>query len=404
VTTGFLIYTFSLFVVPMSELLDAPRTSIAIASSIYTACVAIFSPMVGNQIAKGRAKLLVLVGAALFGGGFALQSFASSLPMFYIFYALVGIGCALAGPVMSSALPTAWFAKKRGLAVGLANCGGGVAAIFVPSLVAGLTQTAGVNVAYLVLGAAAAILLAIAALLIKSKPQDIGLLPDGMTAEQCEAMPAGKRPAADGLTRAQALRTPALWLLSAALITLGFAQLGVMQNAAAFLNDLKFDPQTAATALGAIGIASTVSKVFFGWLADRIDAKLVFSVGNILLIVATLVLVNTQSDSGLFWLLGYAVIFGLGAGNWSATVPLIVTKLMGVAYFGAIWGIVFAFRTVGDIAGVPGIAALAGVNGYQSAFLVALVLFAATTAIIWLARKPAPAPAEQPAELAPQNC
>jgi MFS family permease len=374
----------------MSELLEAPRTSIAIASSIYTACVALLSPMVGNQLAKGRVKLLVLAGAVLFGGGFALQALTNSLPMFYIFYALVGVGCALAGPVVSSALPTAWFDKKRGLAVGIANCGGGIAAIFVPSLIAQVTHSAGVHVAFLGLGIVAAALLVVAALLIKSKPQDIGLLPDGLTQAEFDALPQAERPQTTGLTRAQTLRTPALWLVSLALIALGFGQIGVMQNAAAFLNDLKFDMQTAATALGCIGIMSTVSKIFFGWLADRVDAKLVFSIGNVLLLVGTLLLVYTQPTSGLVWLLGYALIFGFGVGNWSATVPLIVGKLFGVAYFGAIWGIIFAFRTVGDITGVPGIAGIAASSSYQAAFWIAIVLFAVSIAIMWVTRKPRP--------------
>ncbi len=388
VTTGLLIYTFSLFVVPMSELLNAPRTSIAIASSIYTVCVAVLSPVVGSQIAKGRVKVLILAGAVFFAGGFFLLSFANSLPLFYVFYTLVGIGTAFAGPVVSSALPTVWFDKRRGLAVGIANCGGGIAAIFVPSIVANISAAAGVQTAFMVIAAIAAILLVAAALLVKSKPQDIGLMPDGLTQEEFDALPKAQRPVAVGLTRSQALKTPAFWLVSLGLAALGFGQLGVMQNAAAFLTDLQFDAAIAATALGAIGVTSTVSKIFFGWLADRIDAKIAFCIGNVLLLVGTLFLTYTQPDSGLAWLLGYALIFGFGIGSWASTVPLIVGNLMGVAYFGAIWGITFAFRTVGDIAGVPGISAIAGAAGYQTAFWIAIALFIVSALCMLVSKKP----------------
>lgn len=388
VSTGLLIYTFSLFVVPMSELYDVPRTSITIASSIYTACVALVSPVVGSQVAKGRVRILIILAAVLFGGGFLLLSIANSVVLFYVFYALVGVGCALAGPVVTSALPTMWFEKRRGLAVGIAGCGGGVAAIFIPNVVGSVITSSGAQTAFIVIGVVAIIILAIAAILVKSKPQDIGFMPDGLTKEEFDAMPQKERPVLIGLTRAQALRTPALWLLSLALIFLGFGQLGVMQNAAAFLTDLQFDMTIAATALGVIGITSTVSKIFFGWLADKINPQIVFIMGNVLLLIGTLFLTYTQPDSSLIWLLGYALVFGFGIGSWSSTVPLIIGKLMGVMYFGAIWGVVFAFRTIGDIIGVPGISAIAGTSGYQIAFWVAIACFVVSAICVLATRKP----------------
>lgn len=388
VSTGLLIYTFSLFVVPMTELLQTDRTAIMLASSIYTLCVAIISPIVGGQVAKGRVKLIIILGAILFGGGFLLLSIASTLPLFYIFYAMIGIGCALAGPVVSSALPTAWFDKRRGLAVGITNCGGGVAAIFMPTIVAGIITTSGPQMAFIAIGILAIVLLLVAALLAKPNPQSIGLMPDGLTKEEFDALPQKERPVLIGITRAEAFKTPALWLLCLALVFLGFGQLGMMQNAAAFLTDLKFDMTIAATALGVIGMTSTVGKIFFGWLSDRVNPQLVFCIGNVLLIIGALFLVYTQPDSSLFWLLGYALLFGFGLGCWSSTVPLIIGRLMGVAHFAAIWGIVFGFRTVGDIFGVPGVSAIASASSYQTAFWVAIALFVVSAVFIVITRKP----------------
>lgn len=388
VTTGLLIYTFSLFVVPMSTMFDVPRTSITIASSIYTIMFALVSPTVGTQIAKGRIKPLLFASAVLFGGGFLAMSLVNNIVAFYIVYALIGLGGALGGPVVGGALPAAWFDKRKGLAVGIVNCGGGIAAIVVAPIIANVMKGMGTQAAFVVIGVLAIILLVVAALIVKSKPQDMGLMPDGITQEEYDALPAKQRPVAVGLTRSEAMKTPTLWLIAIALMFLGFGQLGVMQNAAAYLTDLQFDPQISATALGCVGMAGVCGKLFFGWLVDRMDAKIVFCIGNILLVVGTLFLTYTTQESTLVWLLGYAVVFGFGVGCWTPCITVLLGRLFGMAYFGAIWGIVFALRTAGDILGVPGVSTIAGFTGYQGAFWVAIAMLVVSLVLVLVTKKP----------------
>lgn len=170
VTTGLLIYTFSLFVVPMSTMFDAPRTSITVASSIYTIMFAVISPIAGAQIAKGRLKPMLFASAILFGGGFIAMSFVNNIIAFYIVYALIGLGGALGGPVIGGALPAAWFDKRKGLAVGIVNCGGGIAAITTTPLIGNVLASSGTSTAFLTIGVIALVLMILAALLIKTKP------------------------------------------------------------------------------------------------------------------------------------------------------------------------------------------------------------------------------------------
>ena len=388
-STGLMIYSFSLFVVPMSKTLGVPRTSIALASSVFTICMGLVSAYVGNQVTKGRVKMLILTGVILLGGSNALLSITDSLPVFYLCYTFIGIGSAFTGPAVTSTLATAWFDKRRGLAAGIISCGASVCAIFVPSILAIIMDSAGVRAAYLANSLIVIVLLVIALLLVKTRPQDIGLLPDGLTPKECDAIPVKERPVLIGLTRSQAMKTQAMWLVCVAFAALGFGQIGVMQNAAAFLSDLEFNTQTVASALGFIGLSGAVSTIFCGWLADRVNPKQVFCLGNMLLLVATLILTYTRPDSGYAWLLSYALMFGFGMGIWASTVPLIITKLMGPMCFGAIWGIAFAIRSIfGDTIGVPTISRIAEAAGYRIAFWVAIILFAVSAALIVAARKP----------------
>lgn len=387
-STGLMIYSFSLFVVPMSESLAVPRTSIALASSIFTICMGIVSVYAGNQVTKGKVKQIIVVGILLLGGGNAILSLTNSLLIFYLCYAVLGIGSALTGPAVTSTLATSWFDKRRGLATGIISCGASVCAIFMPSILAFIMESNGVRSAYLANSGIVVLFLGIAVLIVKTKPQDIGLLPDGATEEQ-SVNKTNQAPKLTGLNRKQAMRTPAMWFICIAFAALGFGQIGVMQNAAAFLNDQSFSTQTIASALGFIGLAGAFSTIFSGWLADRINPKAVFCLGNLLLLLATFILTLMGPGTSYAWLVSYALLFGFGMGIWASSMPLIITKLLGPKYFGAIWGVAFAIRSVcGDTLGVPTISKIAELADYQTAFWLAIALFILSSLLIIVAKKP----------------
>lgn len=390
ISVGLAIYSFSIFVVPMSEILSVPRTSITVGSSLFTISMGIVGIFTGAQVAKGYVRRLIAVGIVFVGSGYFLVSMASSLPMFYIAYILIGIGCACTGPVMTSSLLTAWFNKRRGLAVGITSCGASVCAIIMPSLVSTIMNTGGIRTAYRICGLIVVIVLFIAFLIIRPNPQSMGLYIDGQSKEEYEANISRKGESGNriGLNRGQAMRTITFWMLCIAFAMLGFSQMGVMQNAAAFLNDLSFESQTAARALSFIGLAGVFSTIISGWLADR-NPKATFCMGNVVLLIGTMFLLSTNQDSGFGWLMAYALFFGFGMGVWSSSLPLITSGLLGTKYFGAIWGVAFAVKSLcGDSLGAPVVSAIASVIGYRMAFMIPAVFLVLSAVLVLMTRKP----------------
>lgn len=390
ISVGLAIYSFSIFVVPMSEALSVPRTSITVGSSLFTISMGIVGIFTGAQVAKGYVRRLIAVGIAFIGSGYFLLSVVNSLSVFYMAYILIGIGCACTGPVMTSSLLTAWFNKRRGLAVGITSCGASVCAIIMPSLVSAIMNSGGIRTAYRVCGVIVILLLFITFLIIRPNPQSMGLYPDGQTKEEYEANVPKKGGLGNltGLNRGQAMKTVTFWMLCIAFAMLGFSQMGVMQNAAAFLSDLSFDGQAAARALSFIGLAGVFSTIISGWLADR-NPKATFCMGNAVLLTGTLFLMFTEQDSGFGWLMAYALFFGFGMGVWSSSLPLITSGLLGSKYFGAIWGIAFAVKSLcGDSLGAPIVSAIASVAGYRIAFMIPAVFFVISAVFVLTARKP----------------
>lgn len=364
VNTGLPMYTFSLFATSVSEGLMVSRTQVMIANSIWTVCFAVFTPFVGAQLEKGKVKRIMLLGALLIGVGLLGMNFVNSLAMFYSCYGLNGVGGAFVGPGIHTALPAIWFDKRRGLAVGIVNCGAGVGAIISPKIALYMIQNYSWRAGYTLFGIVSVVILVPLALwVIKAKPQDMGLLPDGLTQEQFDALPRRSQPAVAGLTRNQAFKTPVFWMMALALFTVGFAQIGVMQNQAAHLGSINFDMAVAAGALSIIGIMTTVSKFVYGGIVDRFGYKAGVILGYLPLVIGIIMLAVARPGYSSAYMYGYAILFGLGLGSWTPIITVAIGKELGAKYFGSIWGMLFAIRTAGDMFGAPVLSAMADAFG-----------------------------------------
>lgn len=391
VNTGFLMYTFSLFAVPVTADLGVTRTQIMVASSIWTLGCAVLSPFVGDQMEKGRVKLMVLLGALFMGVGLLGMNIVNNLFMFYLCYGLAGVGCACAGPAIHTALPSIWFDKRRGLAVGIVNCGAGVGAIISPKIAMYMIENFSWRAGYTVFGVLSVIILVPLALwVIRHKPQDMGLLPDGISQAEYDAMPKQSRPAAAGLTRNEAFKTPTFWMMALALFAVGFAQLGVMQNQASHLGAIEFDMAMAAGALSIIGFMTTISKFVYGWVVDKLGYKMGVLLGYLPLVASIIMLATAQTGYSSTYMYIYAILFGLGLGCWTPIITVAIGKDLGAKYFSSIWGILFTFRTAGDILGVPLLSGMAeAMGGYRIPLLIAAGLVVLSGVLILLLHKPA---------------
>lgn len=391
VNTGLPMYTFSLFAVSIAEELAVTRTQIMIANSIWTLGVALFTPWVGGQLQKGKAKQMVLLGALFIGIGLLGMNIVNSLTMFFVCYGVNGIGCAMAGPGIHTALPAIWFDKRRGLAVGIVNCGAGVGAIISPAIAVHMIQNYGWRAGYTLFAIISVIVLVpLAIWVIRSKPQEIGLLPDGLTQAEFDALPKKNQPAVAGLARNQAFKTPVFWMVAIALFTVGFAQIGVMQNQAAHLVSINFDMAMAAGALSTIGLMTTVSKFIYGWVVDKFGYKAGVVFGYAPMIIGIIMLALAQPGYSSTYMYVYAILFGLGLGSWTPIITVAIGKELGAKYFASLWGILFTCRTVGDILGAPVLSAMASTFGnYRTPLFFAVGLIVISMILIVTLYKPA---------------
>jgi len=383
-------YAFSLFVKSLQADLGWGRGEIMTAYTAFFLTMGVASPLVGRLVDRYGTKKVISSGAFIGGIGFILLSLTDNLLLFYAGYAVIGIGMAAMGTVPTSAVVSSWFKRRRGLAIGIMSVGVGMGGLALAPLVGGyLIPNFGWRVAYLALALLMWVLIPLALLVIKEKPADMGLYPDG--AEVLEGMVGAKTSLSSswGLSLKMSLATSTLWLIAISFFVNGFCQNGIIQNQVPHLEDIGFPVTTAVTALGVVGLGSAIGKFFFGWLCDLIPAKYACAIGLTFQAAGLIALMNIEPTSppALIWL--YAVLMGLGIGGWLPTMSMLVSTNFGLASYGAIFGAITFMQYSGGAAGPL----MAGqiydtLNTYYWAFIIFLALYVAGILATMAIRRP----------------
>jgi MFS family permease len=245
--------------------------------------------------------------------------------------------------------------------------------------------------AYLSLGVIlVAVTVPLALGVVRMRPSEMGLYPDGDdtpikdTGDQKRALVESA-----SFTLKQALRTRTFWLIAVAYACYGFGSGGAQQASVPFLDDMGYPIATAVTALGMIGAGSTIGKVLFGRLCDKMPANQAFAIGVALWLAGVLVLLTVHADSPQMVVWAYASLVGFGSGAWLPTLSMLAGSRFGLLHYGAVLGALSICMSMG-VAGGPLFSGLMhdAIGSYFVAFVIfAALLFLAIPTIL-LAKRP----------------
>ena len=384
-------FAFSLFVKPLQADLGWSRGETMTGWTAYYLLLSVSSPFLGRLVDHYDAKKVIFIGALIGSLGFILLSLVNNLWQFYVGYAVVGVGMAAIGYIPATAVVSNWFTKRRGTAIGIMSAGIGAGGLAVAPFVGGyLIPNFGWKVSYLALAIIVCVVVVpLALLIIKTRPADMGLYPDGVETPETNDVTETSVTVSDGLPLKMSLATLAFWLIAISFMSSSFSQVGIIQNQVPHLEDIGFPVALAATALGVLGLASAIGKFGFGWLCDRIPAKYACAIGLGFQAVGIIVFMNIgpASPSAIIWL--YAIMIGLGAGSWLPTLSMLTSSNFGLATYGAIFGVLCFFMGIGDIAG-PAVAGYMYdiMDTYHWAFIIFLALYAVAIPTILVVRRP----------------
>ncbi len=369
ITNGVILNTLPIFYPELVKEFGWDQAQVTRPAQLLFFMVAIASPFIGILLDRTSAKNLMLVGGAIILLAFAWFARIESLGEMLGVYMLFSIGITAGGIIPSMRILTRWFYKKRGMAVGILLVGSSLGGAIFNQVAGNSIQTYGWRTAMLILGViSAALVILPIALLVRNKPQDLNLHPDGATYEP------GVEPVAiaNNVTFGQALRSPTFYLLLFITGAMWFCIVGVIQHQALFFKDLNTSI-LAKDILSLFFFSSIIGKIIFGWLSDHFSKKIIMLVAIINLAIGAVILNLAASSPGLLW--AYAIIFGIGFSGTFTMIQLLVAEFYAGTSYGKILGVVTMIDTLAGVLGIMVLGQMRTAAGsYQSAFQALLIL------------------------------
>jgi MFS family permease len=387
------VYSFSVFFKPLMQEFHAGRAAISFGFTLHLIAAAVSAPLTGWLIDRYGSRRVILAGTALFGSLLlANKAFSGSISHFYLFFLFLGVAMHGVGPVSYGNIISHWFDRRRGLALGLMMLGIGLGAIIVPSLAQQLIARFDWRSAYATFGAAVLLIpIPIVAALIKERPEELGLRPDGLPFRD---LVAATHEGAQGLSALQAWRTRTFWLMVCAFFLAGTSLQGCNVHLAAMLNDRGIDAQTAALGSSLAGVAILLGRVCTGYLLDHLFAPRIaaaFFSGAALGIV-------------MLWLGGPPVAFagaflvGLGLGAEVDLIAYLTSRYFGLRAFGKVYSSIFAAFALASALGPLLMGARFDRTGSYRGPLVAFLIASVIAAVLMTCLGPYRFRTQQPVE------
>jgi MFS family permease len=383
--------SFSFFVTSLEKALNWSRTEIMTAFTVFFVCAAIGGPLAGRLVHRYGSRKVISTGALICTIGYILISQMNGLWQYYIAYALIGFGVSATGPVITTLIVSNWFVRRRGMAIGAMSMGAGTAGlVFTPLVIIYLIPNLGWSHSYLTFAAITALIsIPLAALVLRTKPADVGLLPDGGTASQISGIGDAVTLAAKGLPFKTALSTYTFWMLATAILFVS-THMGVMQSQIPHLEDLGFTAGIVASTMSIVAITSALGTLIFGWLSDRTTVKTGAVIGVVLLTISIIMLIFIDINSAPWFIWIYAALLGLGIGGWMTAMSLLTSSNFGLIAYGTIYGMLNAFQSMGGaIAPIFSGYFYDSTGSYERAFITILIFIALGLPLVLLLRRPA---------------
>lgn len=353
---------FSIFIDPMRNDLNVGLSALAWAVTIRQVSGGVVSPWVGRMVDKYGARWVGFFGGLLAGGTLISLYFIDNIWMMYAIYGLSGLGgFGSFGANLLTTVPAAnWFIRKRGRATSITGTGVGLGTAIGVPVAQLLIHTVGWRWAWVIFGLVIwAAVLPTYAFLMRRRPEDLGLHPDGVSTEEAPSSGAGlgaqvkatQAPLEVNWTLGQALRTPVLWFILVALTTYTFSTQGVLFLRVPFWNQKGASPEALAFGVASDPLTVFFAMLFFGFLAERIAVRYVAVIGGIWRGISMIpLLLGGGSASYIF---AHNITWGVGSGGMAAAQNLVFPMYYGRNAQGAIRGFAAPLMIAAGALGAP---------------------------------------------------
>jgi sugar phosphate permease len=371
----------SVLIVPLEDEFHWSRATISFAVGVNILLYGLIGPFAAVLMDRFGVRRTMVLALAMTAAGVALSPMMrQSWELILLWGVVVGAGCGVIGSFLAAYVPARWFRERQGLVVGLlmaANAAGQL--VFLPTM-ASLATHAGWRVMSLVLAGTVVLFVPLVVLLMRDRPEDLGLAPYGHDSGARSAPPPDGNPMTVAFRAlAAGTRSRDFWLIAGSYFICGASTNGLIStHLIPACVDHGLAEVSGAGLLAATGVFSFIGGTLSGWLSDRWDNRLLLAWYYGLRGLSLLYL-PFAFDMSIYGLSLFSVFYGL---DWIAGVPptvRLLTRIVGTERAGIMVAWITVIHQIGGaLAAYFGGVLRISFGTYLEAFLLAgLLCFAA---------------------------
>ena len=360
--------TISFFLEPICETLQISRGSFSLLFSLMSLSGALVNPFLGQYVGKQGVRGILLVSGIWVFACMWLLSYVQNLIMLYLVGFFMGALSSTCVALCANVIvQQSYFgAQASGILGGVmagSGVGGMIFSIVIPQCMTGF----GWQAAMRIMGIFWLVLLCLASVLLgKQEKMQVG---------------SGKGSVGLGMTRAEALRSPQLYL-QMVLIIIITACCGVQQQLPSLLSAHQFEESTVSVMISVMTAFLAVGKVVQGVLYGKLGVRKggclmmgVFAAGFLMLLVPKL------AYPGL-------LLLAFGLGIYTTLLPQVARRTFGSRDYASIWSLLATAGSAGTFLANPVWGSIYDMTGsYTAGLLAAPVLLVIGTFAMLLSLK-----------------
>jgi len=343
-------FTFSLFLLPIADELNATRGELSLIQALVVTA-ALGSPIIGRMTDIYGFKVVFYACTAIVAVTQVLLAiFADGVLGLAFGVAMVGF-FGVGSTAVAVTRPVSWhFREHRGKALGLVAVGVSITTIMVPPLLQLVTDSYGWRGGFVAL-AAISVVVGVPAVAFLMPPTP-GLAGSGI----------GRKQAAQDWSF---LKVRDFWGLTMANVCMNLATAGAVSQMSPMIQEEGISAPMAALALSLFASGQFVGRLVGGWLLDRFDPRLVAVALTILPGSGFLILLFTAGVAPAA--LAAVTMIGVQQGAEHDIIAYFTASRFDVARYGTIFGAVVGIGWFGSATGIIGAGQLHDLLGSYSA-------------------------------------
>ena len=332
-TFGLGFYGLTVYVATLQRLHGWSAAAVSAPVTVYYVAGALVTAAIGGVYARFGPRLVVVGASIAMAAGLAALGQVRQPWQLYPVFLVMAVGWGSMSGAAINIILAPWWERRRGLAVSIAFNGATLGGVTVAPALIPLIAVLGFTRALVVAGFVSfAVVIAVAAVVMRRGPDALGLGPDGAAAPSAVTPPSV---AAARRWRGEALRTWRFWSVSAPFALGLAAQVGVLTHLVALVSPAVGAGGTAR-AVGTTTAAALIGRLLTGIVVDRLNRRAVASATLVIQMLGLAVLTWLPSATAVY--VGCA-LFGLGVGNLTTLPGLILAVEWPRERFSALVGL-----------------------------------------------------------------